>query len=444
MGIQVSVRFLCLKILGWVKDYEMSITDELTNMVNPHILTGLQTQHLMSPTPTCNILSGFLRKKMGAAGNGVQISDLIEQGDGRFYRGLDTAENRRSNEGTVRHFEEWSNLQEDVVLAGTQLQEVLGMTSSDVVKADTSLSNFPESDRLQMINLGAMRAEQAAISGLQDVDRALWGEYLPNDNRNRMPMTLDEVYDEAGQLHGIGPDDLGEWEPAKQVWAEKPANDAKDTRRNVPQIFFPGDSTDRGERDYTAPADADLITTGKVLYEKLLEANVKMSANVAGYWICPLQPEMFLSLDRYMFTLANNYKVPLYAGAKYTYRIECIRIQNSYYYIEQRAPNDRARHIHIGQMDGSGGSFFPLAWSPKQTLDIMELLSSPDPTPKIDGMPMGNAAMTWPWWMEMWQKSERYASAIFCELELKWMWLCTYRWKQFEVRGIEEGILDAE
>ena len=97
----------------------MSITDELTNMVNPYMITGLQAEHIVSPTPTTNLLMGLKKSKIGPSGNGVRITDLIEQGDGRFYRGLDQVTNRRANEGTVAHFEEWNNLQEDVVVAGT-------------------------------------------------------------------------------------------------------------------------------------------------------------------------------------------------------------------------------------------------------------------------------------------------------------------------------------
>ena len=400
----------------------MAITDEMTNMVNPHLLGGLQTQHLMSPTPTCNILSGFLRKKMGAAGNGAKITDLIEQGDGRFYRGLDTAENRRSNEGTVAHFEEWSNLQEDIVLAGTQLQEVLGMNTADVVKADTSLSNFPESDRLTMINLAAMRSEQAAISGIADVDRAFWGEYLPNDARNRMPLTIDQVFDETSPLHGIGPKDLGEWEAGKQVWANDPPNTDNDKNRHIPQIFH------------------NSGTNRTLTWDLLIEPNILMSANVAGSWIAPVHPELFNKLASDVTSsglISQNDRVPMYTGNRWQYRVDSFKFYNSYYYVEQRAPKNSIRHIHVGQNNGQGGSFFPLAWVAKQdNVDITSLITAPDPTPNIQGLPMGTGSSTWPWFTQEWVRSERYANAIYCELELKYMWLCLYRWKQFEIRDL--------
>lgn len=395
----------------------MSITDEMTNMVNPYYIAGLQTQHIMSPTPTCNILSGFLRKKVGAAGNGVKITDLIEQGDGRFYRGLDTAEARRANEGTVSHYQEWSNLQEDIVIAGTQLQEVLGMTTSQVVRSDSTLQAFNRNDRLTMINLGAMRTEQAAVSGMEDVDRTLWGDFLPGDNENRMPPTLDQLFDETGPFHGIGPDDLGNWDPAKQVWAESPPNSDGSTKRHIPQIFHNSGTKRNVSRDV------------------LLKPNILMMANISGYWIAPTHPDLFYTLSRE--PISENDRVPLYAGTRWEYKVDCVKYYNSYYYVEQRAPSDRIRHLHIGMQNGMGGSFFPFAWQAPDTVDLESLLSADDPTPSIPGIQMGNSAVTWPWFTQEWTRSERYANAIYSELELKYMWLCLYRWKQFEVRDLQ-------
>ena len=395
----------------------MAITDEMTNMVNPHLISGLQTQHIMSPTQTCNILSGFIRKKMGAAGHGVQITDLIEQGDGRFYRGLDTAENRRVNEGTVGHFEQWSNMQQDIVLAGTQLQEVLGMNTSQVVKSDSSLKSIGGSDTLTFINLAAMRAEQAAVSGMNDIDRALWGDYLPGDNQNRMPSTLEHLFDETGELHGLGPGDLGEWDEGKHVWAANPPNTDDSRQRHIPQIFH-----NEG--------------TGRTVSRDVLNAaNILMTASVPGYWIAPTHPELFMKLASE--PVAENDRVPLLAGQRWEYQVDCIKYYNSYYYVEQRAPKDRIRHIHIGMHDGTGGSFFPFAWQADESIDLASLLTASDPTPKIAGIPMGRTSVTWPWFTQEWTRSERYANAIYCELELKYMWLCLYRWKHYEVRDLK-------
>lgn len=395
----------------------MSITDELTNMVNPHVVAGLQAEHIMSPTPTCNLLMGFLRKKMGPAGNGVSITDLIEQGDGRFYRGLDRAENRGVNEGTVKHFEQWTNLQEDVVIAGTQLREVLGIDTSAVVKADSSLSSFSDNATLTMIDLVGMRAGQAATRGINDVDRALWGDFLPQDNRNRMPITLDELFDETGPLHGIGPDDLGEWDEATHVWYESPVNTDQSKKRHIPQIFHNNGTARQVSRDV------------------LNTANIRMTASVNGNWIAPVHPELFEVLSRE--PISENDRVPMLAGTRWEYKVDCIKYYNSYYYVEQRAPRDRIRHIHIGMMDGSGGSFFPLAWTgPEDNMDLRSLLLADDPTPSISGIPTGKPSMFMPWWTQEWTRSERYANAIYTELESMYMWLCLYRWKHYEVRDL--------
>lgn len=395
----------------------MSITDELTNMVNPYMVTGLQAEHLVSPTPTTNLLMGLKKTKMGPAGNGVRITDLIEQGDGRFYRGLDQVENRTVNEGTVAHFEEWNNLQEDVVLAGTQCREVLGIDGPDLVKADSSLSSFSNAQQDTIIDLVGMRGGQAAHRGVNDVDRALWGEYLPKDNVNRMPITLDMLFDETGELHGLGPEDLGTWDEKLHVWAETPVNTDQNKNRNIPQIFHNNGTNRQVSRDV------------------LNYANVRMTASVTGFWLCPVNPVLWDTMSNE--NISENDRVPLFTGKDWKYRVDCIKYYNSYYYLEQRAPTDRIRHIHIGMGNGMDSSFFPLFWlKSDRDFSLTDLLLAPDPTPPNSGVPIGNANMSIPWFTQNWKQSERYANGIYCNLELMYMWLNLYRWKHYETRDL--------
>ena len=86
--------------------------------------------------------------------------------------------------------------------------------------------------------------------------------------------------------------------------------------------------------------------------------------------------------------------------------------------------------------DGTGGSFFPFGWQANEQIDLRSLLTADDPTPNLAGIPLGNASAMWPWYTQEWNRGEAYADAIYCELVLKWMWLCTYRWKQYEVRDL--------
>lgn len=396
----------------------MSITDELTNMVDSHMIAGLQAEHIMSPTPTCNLLMGLLRKRMGPAGHGVSITDLIEQGDSRWYRGLDRAENRSVNEGTVKHFEEWANLQADIVIAGTQLRQVLGIDSAAVVKADSSLSSFSANQRLTFLDLVGMRAGQAATRGINDIDSALWGDFLPTDNPNRMPITLDQVFDETGPLHGLNPEDLGEWDEKKHVWYDNPINTDGSKYRHIPQIFHNNGTARQISRDV------------------LNYANIRMTASVSGYWLCPLNPALFETLSKE--PIPENDRVPLLAGTRWEYKVDCIKYYNTYYYVEQRAPEDRARHIHIGQMNGRDGAFFPLAWmNNSENVDIRSLLLASDPTPNIPGIPLGKADMGMPWFTQEWGRGEKYANAIYNTLEAMCMWICLYRWKMYETRDLE-------
>ena len=394
----------------------MAILDELTNMVDPMMLEALQAEHIMSPCPTSNILAGFLRKKQGPAGNGVSITDLVEQGDGRFYRGLDHAEGRTSNEGTRTHYQEWSNLQEDVVIAGTQLEEVLGLTTRQAVQPDRSLRDFPTPARLTKINLVGMRYKQAAISGKNDMSRALWGDTIEGDSISRMPLTLQQLFDENGELHGLGPSDLGEWDEGKDVWYKSPPNTDGSRNRHIPQIFHNSG-------------------TARSISKAVLDVpNLKMKAYVPGFWIAPTDAELFAKLST---EFEGNDQGPLLVG-DYSWElgIECVKYHNTFYYVDPRAETDRIKHIHVGMPNGDMGSFFPLAWDSASSMGLDEMIGEKDPSQRAKGIPFGTP-MKFPWYFLGWTRSDRHADAIYNNIMCKYMYICLYRWKQFEIRDLQ-------
>lgn len=393
----------------------MAILDEMTNMVDPLMIAGLQAEHLMSPCVTSNILAGFLRKKSGPAGNGISITELIEQGDGRFYSGFDVAADRTVNEGTVQHFEPWRNLQEDIVLAGTQLESVLGVTTRQILEPQRSLKDFPTPQRLTYINLAKMRTKQAAIAGKNDMARILWGETIAGDKTNRLPITLDQLFDEDGSLHGLGPGDLGTWDEGRHVWAKKAPNTDNDKNRHIPQIFH-----NSGTSRTVAKSVLDIPC-------------LKMKANVPGYWIAPTDAELFATLSR---EFEGNEQGPLLIGDYSLHLgIECIKYHNCYYYVDARAPSDRIRHIHVGMPDGTDGSFFPVAWDPSESMDLDSLIQETDPSMMPRGTPFGTP-MKFPWYTQGWTRSDRHADALYNELQAKYAYICLYRWKHFEVRDL--------
>lgn len=393
----------------------MAILDEMTNIVSPQMITGLQTDHIVAPCPTSQLLDSFMRKKTGPAGNGVSLTELIEQGDGRFYTGLDTVEARESNEGTVQHFEKWCNGQWDVVLAGTQLESVLGMRTRAVIESGKGFRDFPTPQRLTIINLAKMRYEQAAVAGKNDIARVRWGIGREGDNLDRMPINLPQVFDATANLHGIGPDDLGEFDAARHPWGKTPPNTDQSKKRHIPQIFH-----NNG--------------TNRTISKSVLDGPaLKMQAVVPGFWLAPTHADLFMTLSN---EFTGNDQGPLLVGAyMYELGIECIKYHNTYYYVDPRAPEDEIYHIHIGMTDGRGGSYFPLWWDESESITLEGMITGKTADlPR--GVPMGGQ-MRMPWGDMGWTRSDRHADALYTDLLAKYLDICLYRWKQYSVKDLQ-------
>ena len=393
----------------------MAILDEMTNMVSPQMIAGLQTDHITAPCPTSMLLDSFMRKKTGPAGNGVSLTDLIEQGDGRFYTGLDPVEARHSNEGTVQHFEQWVNGQWDVVLAGTQLENVLGMRTRSVIESGKGFRDFPTPQRLTLINLVKMRYEQAAVAGKNDMARVRWGIHIEGDRLDRMPISLPQVFDKDGELHGLGPDGLGEFDAGRHPWGDDPPNTDNSKLRHRPQVFH-NNGTSR--------------TVSKAVLDNPAYA---MMSVVSGFWLAPMHRDLFATLQN---EFIGNDQGPLLIGAyMYEHAIECIKYHNAFYYVDPRAPEDEVYHIHIGMTDGRGGSYFPLWWDEMESVTLEQMITGKTADlPR--GVPMGGQ-MRQPWGDMGWSRSDRYADAIYTDLLAKYMDVCPYRWKHYTVQDLQ-------
>ena len=390
------------------------ILDELTNMVSPQMIAGLQTDHIVAPCPTSMMLDSVMKKKTGPAGNGVSLTELIEQGDGRFYTGLDHVEGRNSNEGTVRHFEQWVNGQWDVVIAGTQLESVLGMRTRAVLDSGKGFRDFPTPQRLTMINLVRMRYEQAAVAAKNDIARIRWGNYLEGDRLDRMTITLPQVFDENGELHGLGPEDLGEFDPGRHPWGDDPPDTDGSKLRHRARVFS--------------------ATSNRTVSKSVLDdpAYAMMSV-VPGYWIAPTHRSLFSTLQQ---EFIGNDQGPILIGAyMYEHAIECIKYHNVFYYVDPRAPEDEIYHIHIGMMDGRGASYCPLWWDEMEGVSLENMITGKTADlPK--GTPLGGP-MKQPWGDAGWHRSDRHADAIYTDLMCKYMDVCLYRWKHYTVRNLQ-------
>lgn len=395
----------------------MPVLDELSNHTEATLIPGLRADHLYAESPTVNILDRFAKTIDGPAGDDINITHLLAQGEGRWYSGYDTAD-RNPQEDTVSHRARWSNYQNDAPIPGTQLENNLGMTTKQVLASNMSLRNFSDAQRRMIFNIAMTKLRSSAIGGQTDKVRSMWGKVLPGDNVARMPESITALFDETGPFHGLGVTALKTFESGRHPWADNPPNTDASTNRHIPQIFH------------------NSGTPRSVAKSVLQGPNDQMAAVIPGFWLGPTHPTLFTSLSS---EFDSQIEVPI-GTATQRFNVQALQIGNTFYYRDAWAETDRIKHLHVGMPDGTQGSFFPLYWRPADIEDITDLLPSGmflDLPPSTGEDISFGMDMQIPWYSQEWQRGSSNADAIFAVLQLKYCYVCLYRWKQFEVRDLQ-------
>jgi hypothetical protein len=390
----------------------MPITTDLAVMVDPEVMPTVQN-NLTSEYPG---YASFLRRarfKTGPAMNGVGINQLTSQPATRFYRGLDDAE-RNQERNLTRHFEQWTNAQADRVIDGTTLEETTGQTTTGLLSAD-SLADLPEIVRNGIIDDVALQTENARDSMGNTSGRIYHGHILATDDALRIPVTLADVFDETGNLHGLAPAGLGTW-PQGHNWQRNPPNTDNSQNIHIPQIFHNNGTPRTISKD---------VLNGPI---------TQMMAQVQGWWECAIDPLLF---DTLASEFDAQYDIALGIGLL-EFTVGGIRYRNTYVYPDAGAPTDRARFTHIGNpQTGVGASWYPCLWQPPGMQRMRPVDGGPfQMNNAIPGVRLGRP-MSIPIYAQEWARHTSKADAISSPLQLKQANVCTYRWKQFEVRDLQ-------
>jgi|TARA_Y100000310_G_C20624436_1_gene785070 hypothetical protein len=392
----------------------MPITDQLANAVDPTILPGVQN-NVSSESPLVNVLLRFARFKRGAAGDGIRIQQLIDQNAGRFYSDFDAA-TREFTDKNIAHFEQWVNGQWDRVLAGTRLESVLGRTSKSIIAAD-NINALPGDARDAILDIVGQETEGAGIAGANDVARTFHGTILATDNTSRLTISSDDIFSETGALHGLGITGLGDWPAGRHPWNANPPNTAGSINRHIAQRF---DNSGAGNR-----------TISKAV---LSPAIIQMMAQVQGFWVCGLAPALYDTLSS---EWDAQFDLTMGIGTV-EFTVAAVRLLNCYYFPDSWVPTDTARHYHIGNpSNGMGGSIYPFFWdsgsSMANPVEAGVFNAGPSAVP---GVRLGRPFPV-PYYTQEWTRDGTSADAISSELQLKYMWVCAQRWKQFEVAELQ-------
>lgn len=224
------------------------ILNQITNHVR-EIILGLRTEYVEVPDYIAQIFDSYARYKTGgAAGLGISIPALLNRGRAVFYSGLDQAQEVRDDAQVERHFAYWKHMATDVVMPGTDLKQMVGITVADLIRQDYALGHMNETDQLMLLNLFETKylTSAAALQGKKVT--ATHGHYqaLGDDEVGREPESLDDLFNENKEFHGVSPDALGEWDN-DHVWGRRPISnvgtETEQKQRHRPIIYDANNAT---------------------------------------------------------------------------------------------------------------------------------------------------------------------------------------------------------
>lgn len=415
---------------------EGMILNQLTNHVR-EIIIGLRTEFIRVPDYICQILDSFARYKTGgAAGHSVSIPALLRRGKAMFYSGLDEAQDTEENTQVERHFAFWKHLYIDVAIIGTVLKQTIGLTVDQFISQTGSLGHMNDTDRLMLLNI--LKSEYlTAAGGLQGKKvAALHGHYhqLEDDEAQRKPEDLDDLFNEEGDFHGIAPNAQGEWDN-DHIWGRRPlgnhGTDAERKLRNRPQIYDFRISTPGGDPD-GAPVKPSIENLEPVLRGYM---QVVQGGKLGYMW-----HEGFSALVQDI--LNKNLTVPrlVMGGAGWEFDIDCVKIAGTTIISDPNAKEEILRVLDVGTPGMEDGTVFPMYYDPMTNpVDWLrteaEMLSQNKGRPK--GMDFGRPRMT-PYQGSEWRRSDKHVDAAISRILLDYIpILSPVRGNQLEIRGLK-------
>ena len=391
------------------------IINELANHVES-IMLGLRAEYVRQPDRACQALDSFARYKMGgAAGLGISITQLVEHGEARFYRGLDIAPAVQDNSETRQHFANWADMKMPVVLDGTAIEQACGLTTGQLMMQDRSLGHSEKKDQLAFLNLIQTKYLAAATGAQSKKVTALWGNLVNEENPSRAYENLDDLFNEDGVWHGLQPSDLGSY-PESHVWGREPLS-------NV--------GTDAEKKLRHRPIIVEVTT---IDFDNINEVTMAMSLVVPGNFLAFMHYKEFVELAKVV--LDKNDKVPLVTGSQYwNYDIQCVRINNFKIIPDPNMTEGQFRALHVGDNGMENGTFFPFYWDPMvNEVDEFAMLADKQIVSDMPaGMDFGYGRQL-PWYGQEWNRSQTRENAIDTSIYLKSLYVCTERGFQLEMR----------
>lgn len=432
------------------------ILNQMTNHVR-EIILALRTEFVEVPDYITQIFDSFARYKSGgAAGLGISIPTLQNRGKAVFYSGLDQAQEIVDDTMVERHFAYWKHMAADVVMPGTDLKQMVGLTCSDLIRQDYALGHMNENDMLMLLNLFKSKYTTTA-AGLQGKKvTAVHGHYqtLEDSEVGREPESLDDLFDPEGMFHGVNIDELGEWDN-DHVFGRRPLsndtdNESKKKYRNRPIIRYvgAGESTSGSAK---TKDDALSLETGFIgsatttkkpgsttpILDALEPELRRLQQVVKGTKLGYMQDDGFSALVAEI--RGSNDRVPLVTlgGAGWEFDMDCVKIAGTTIIPDPNAKVGTLRVLHVGTAGMDNGTVFPFYYDPLvEPIEAMrmeaEMLSANRGRPK--GMDFGMPRQV-PFHGSEWARTDKYVDACHARMFLDYIpVVCLVRGFQGEFR----------
>lgn len=441
------------------------IINQIANHVR-EIMMRLRTEYVDVPDILCGILDSYARYKTGGVmGLGVSIPVLTRRAPARYYRGLDEAQALEKNDQVDRHFAYYSDMSVPVVMVGTDMQRMTGLVSSILVRQDYSLGHMNKNDRLMLLNAFNTAYETAAAGAQARKVGGLHGDYitLDDDEIQRAPESLKELFDPAGKWHGLDPNELGSWDEA-HVWSRDPVgnhpNNIGDNKylhcpqvvdayvdahnRTLPSTATAGSTAGTNVLPYGQANSSDIddeiegsTTLIKYLDRILRQYNMVVKRKKLGY------------MDSHTFTdvvgeiLNKNLNVPQLkmGGHGWEYDIDCVKIAGTTIIADPNAKEGTLRVLEVGDPGMDNGTVFPFYWDPL-TSPVEEIRKKAkmksDSMGRPKGLDFGYMRET-PYFGDEWYRDTRYEDAVASKLRLAQIPIvCVLRGHQLELNRLHE------
>ena len=399
------------------------ILNQMTNHVR-EIILELRTEYIDVPDTLVQIMDSYARYQTGGVmGHSVSIPALLSRAKALFYNDLDEMESIEDATQVERHFAYWKHLYVPIALRGTLLKQTTGVTTTQLIAQNGSLGHMNADHRLMLLNLFKSEYETAA-AGIQGKKvAAAHGHYLnlEPEETQRAPETLENLFNEDGDYHGIGPDALGSWDN-EHIWAHRPlgntGTDAEQRLRNRPQIY-----------EFASGVVPSIAGLDPVLRRLNMVVN---TPKLGVMW-----DDGFSALVGDI--LGKNLAVPqlTMGGAGWEYDIDCVKIAGTTIIADPNTPEQKLRILNVGMPGLMNGTIFPYYYDPETNpVDafaqqaMMKSLNMGRPK----GMSFGRPRPT-PYQGTEWSRLENLVDAVGTRVLLDYIpFLCTVRGHQAELR----------